>query len=301
MLAPVESVTHAHLVYALASELSDIRTNAAARVLDGGCGNGELMLAIHRHLPTLIDREIIISGFDVGGLRIQKSDFFESTSVNLCSGAPEVDWQRRLSLIDTKSEWPYPDESFDATVSNQVFEHVADLDLVLGEIARVLKPGGISLNLFPVRASIIEGHVGAPYAHRIASDDVRRSYLTFFAKFGLARLGPMRMAKGLEPAQFGATRSEYVATQTCYRSFRELAERAHRHGLTISYRWTPQFFLLKLGYVFGKDVTRMYLSSRRARFLEWLTFGILSRISSVTVLFRKEAVYDPNAANAGHL
>lgn len=37
---------------------------------------------------------------------------------------------------------PYADASFDAVVCVDVLEHVADLDAVLSEIARVLRPGG---------------------------------------------------------------------------------------------------------------------------------------------------------------
>jgi 2-polyprenyl-6-hydroxyphenyl methylase/3-demethylubiquinone-9 3-methyltransferase len=40
---------------------------------------------------------------------------------------------------------PYPDDYFDAVVCVDVLEHVADLNKVLTEVARVLKPGGLFL------------------------------------------------------------------------------------------------------------------------------------------------------------
>jgi 2-polyprenyl-6-hydroxyphenyl methylase/3-demethylubiquinone-9 3-methyltransferase len=40
---------------------------------------------------------------------------------------------------------PYPDAGFDAVVCVDVLEHVQDLDRVLAEVARVLKPGGLFL------------------------------------------------------------------------------------------------------------------------------------------------------------
>jgi len=51
-------------------------------------------------------------------------------------------------------------------IDNQVMEHVRDLDGVLGEIQRVLKPGGMVLNLFPDRSVWREGHCGIPFLHR---------------------------------------------------------------------------------------------------------------------------------------
>ncbi|MEM9010774.1 MAG: bifunctional 2-polyprenyl-6-hydroxyphenol methylase/3-demethylubiquinol 3-O-methyltransferase UbiG [Pseudomonadota bacterium] len=40
---------------------------------------------------------------------------------------------------------PYPDSAFDMVACVDVLEHVADLDKVLDEIARVLRPGGVFL------------------------------------------------------------------------------------------------------------------------------------------------------------
>ncbi len=40
---------------------------------------------------------------------------------------------------------PYADASFDAVVCVDVLEHVQDLDQVLAEVTRVLKPGGLFL------------------------------------------------------------------------------------------------------------------------------------------------------------
>ena len=44
---------------------------------------------------------------------------------------------------------PYPDNSFDFIVSYDVFEHVRDLEVVMSECSRVLRPGGCLLTVFP--------------------------------------------------------------------------------------------------------------------------------------------------------
>jgi SAM-dependent methyltransferase len=45
---------------------------------------------------------------------------------------------------------PYPDESFDVVISYDVLEHVEHPPSSVAEIWRVLRPGGLSLNVFPV-------------------------------------------------------------------------------------------------------------------------------------------------------
>lgn len=60
---------------------------------------------------------------------------------------------------------PFGPNRFDLVVSNQVFEHVEDLGVVLGEIHRVLAPGGVLLSLFPDRSVWREGHCGIPFLH----------------------------------------------------------------------------------------------------------------------------------------
>ncbi|MGA2880636.1 MAG: methyltransferase domain-containing protein [Bryobacteraceae bacterium] len=45
------------------------------------------------------------------------------------------------------TELPYPDNSFDAAVSTQVYEYVSDIPAALAELHRVLRPGGRALIL----------------------------------------------------------------------------------------------------------------------------------------------------------
>ncbi len=46
---------------------------------------------------------------------------------------------------------PYRGASFDAVVSSNVLEHVADLPGVLGELARVARPGAVFVHVLPTR------------------------------------------------------------------------------------------------------------------------------------------------------
>lgn len=117
------------------------------RVLDFGCGAGRLVQA---GLAAGLE----MAGADVyyGGSKTRE----EAAQSGLLG---TVIREIREGRID------FPDASFDLVVNNQVMEHVEDLDAVLREIHRVLKPGGTVLSVFPSRDVFREGHIGIPFAH----------------------------------------------------------------------------------------------------------------------------------------
>ena len=47
-----------------------------------------------------------------------------------------------VQIADLERSLPYPSDNFDIVISNQVIEHVPNIDLFLSEIHRVLKSGG---------------------------------------------------------------------------------------------------------------------------------------------------------------
>lgn len=52
--------------------------------------------------------------------------------------------------VCSQREIPYPNESFDIVLSHDVLEHVEDPRVTMAEIHRVLRPGGLSFNVFPL-------------------------------------------------------------------------------------------------------------------------------------------------------
>jgi SAM-dependent methyltransferase len=85
---------------------------APARVLDVGCGAGELTTAL------------AVEGYDVLGIDPR---------------APQGDRFRRVLLEDLNPE----EETFDAVVASHSLHHVRDLDQALDRIAALLRPGGV--------------------------------------------------------------------------------------------------------------------------------------------------------------
>lgn len=92
-------------------------------ILELGSGNGILA----RDLVGLVGSEGRVVGIDT-------SDFIISMARYIC---PEAEF-----LLADAQELPFEDASYDKVVAAQVFCFMQDVDKALGEVFRVLKPGG---------------------------------------------------------------------------------------------------------------------------------------------------------------
>jgi SAM-dependent methyltransferase len=139
-----------------------------ARALDFGCGEGQIVAAA---------REL---GHDAYGC-----DAYPPTWAHMAATAVARD---HIRWIGDDGLIPFPDGWFDIVTANQVFEHIPDFTKPLAEISRVLKPGGLFLNMFPTREVWREGHCDVPFAHRFLADERKlRRYLTFAHRLGFGR------------------------------------------------------------------------------------------------------------------
>ena len=124
-----------------------------ARVLDFGCGIGSSVKALRAR------------GYDAQG-----ADVFEywGRDFDLYWNArerPTGDYVQHLHVMGSNPyRLPFPDKYFDFAISNEVFEHVFNYPETFAEVARVLKPGAISVHRFPGPNYPIEGHINVPIA-----------------------------------------------------------------------------------------------------------------------------------------
>lgn len=102
-----------------------LEENPDAKVLDVGCGDGQKTIKFKRAIGNRN-----ITGIDglPGRLRAAKARGVEETVV-----------------ADLEKKWPLASSNFDVVISNQVIEHLADIDNFIQEIKRVLKPGGYAV------------------------------------------------------------------------------------------------------------------------------------------------------------
>lgn len=90
-------------------------------------------------ITPAIGKTGLSSGATVIGLDISPSALLKNCEVDL-----------RL-VADACKQWPFRDGSVDMVVSRSVMEHLPDTDMFARECRRVLKPGGVCVNLLPGR------------------------------------------------------------------------------------------------------------------------------------------------------
>jgi SAM-dependent methyltransferase len=179
--------------------------HARGPILDYGCGSGAVVVEGRRR-----------------GMEIEGAEVFYAGG----SGRETVEAQGLLGTVVHEIEdrrVPVEDGRYDLVVSNQVFEHVDDLDATLREIERVLRPGGSLLSMFPSRDVWREGHCGIPFLHRFASD----SRLAYHYARGMRRLGFGYYTDGRDADDWAANFIDWLDMYCFYRS-REEIERTYR-------------------------------------------------------------------------
>jgi SAM-dependent methyltransferase len=172
-----------------------------AKVLDFGCGDGTAVA------------EWQVAGFDAYG----------------CDKVLEQP-SERLRLIEQPYRLPFHDASFDFIVSNEVFEHVQEMDLAFSEIRRTLKPGGLSVHRFPARWNPIEVHTLVPLASVIA----RYRWIALWALLGVRN----RFQKGKPWREVAMDNTQYLRTQTNYPSRRRIRRLARRYFARVEFSET---------------------------------------------------------------
>jgi SAM-dependent methyltransferase len=186
--------------------LETIDPHHALRTVDYGCGGGELVVAGRA-------RGIQIWGTDVFYADGSDRDRVAETGL-LGDVVREIEGGRA----------PFADGEFDLLVSNQVLEHVRDLDAVIDEWARLIRSGGRFLALFPTRETLREAHVGVPMLHRFPPGRAREVYAT-----AVRRAGFGYHHRSLPPRAWAREAVDWVDSYTTYRPWRDVRASLARH------------------------------------------------------------------------
>lgn len=198
-------------------EITADRPRQAVRVLDLGCGRGGTV-------AWLVDQGWDGYGIDVDERYVRNGQvYFDS-----------VGETERLAVLDGQA-YPYPDEHFDVVISDQVFEHVEDLEFLAREVARVTQPAGKGLHIFPAKWRVREPHMLTPFAHWVPKGRARRAVIAAGLRSGLAapHFADRPLADRVE------IYNHFSTTETFYRSPNHIAQILGEAGLESDYRRAP--------------------------------------------------------------
>lgn len=150
------------------------------RVLEVGCGQGHLTI-------RLADRGIDIVGIDAN------------------SSAPGISGSDRVLFMKAEG-LDFGDAEFDAVVSVHAIEHIPALELAMAEMARVLKPEGRALFIYP--AEPIQGLYAVPTSMILHGTPFRAR------EVHCHKLTPMRVRDMLGPHGLVETHHEFNLVKT---------------------------------------------------------------------------------------
>ena len=262
---PLATLSAVHR-YLLDWSLKVAGSTSASRILDLGCGGADVVAAGRR------------LGLDIYGAEA----FYDGGSTRNAVAAKGLlgDVVRELD----EGRIAFASQSFDLVLSNQVFEHVEDLDLVLTEIERVLRPGGLLLCLFPSRDVLREGHIGIPLVHRLPPGGLRLHYTLILRRLGF---GYHKLAKS--PRRWAVEALEWIDRYTVYRPRDEILTSLSRRFSVEPLEQDYIRFRLGRHRPPGSTLAAALLMAMRQPLLARLGGWLVRKLAGLVLLARKES------------
>lgn len=187
-------------------------------VVDWGCGRGELTLWLRQQGYRAFGIDAGVEWIENGRVLARRRGL----------PAEEV-----LVTFDDSYRAPFPDQSVDFVSSDQVLEHVADLEAFVRETGRVLKPGGEALHVYPAHRQLIEGHLRMPLVQFLPKSALRYALIRACVAVGIE---PANWGLDDQPASVRARRYyEYSCANTFYRTPTEIGATFAAAGFEIDF------------------------------------------------------------------
>jgi len=209
--------------------------NQEMTILDWGCGRGRSVAYLRQH------------GYEAYGVDIDPEPIENAKELFLKRG---LDANEILTTLNGENKTRFPDNFFDFIFSWQVFEHVKNLDQVAAELARITKPGGVGLHVYPGHRYIVEGHLFMPFIHWLPKNKLRKIGIHLWLLLGKDPKWPQ--LEGKSKTEKAGVYYEYSINKTFYRSWRTVRNIFERNGWGVDFPFEHKLKKLGFFYTFTK-------------------------------------------------
>ncbi|HEY7244806.1 MAG TPA: class I SAM-dependent methyltransferase [Xanthobacteraceae bacterium] len=186
-------------------------------VLDWGSGRGEYVAWLRA------------AGYNAFGAEIRREAAERGKDLIRSRGH---DYDRLIRPIAPDCRTDLPAGFFHFVFTHYVLEHVADIDAVAREIARVTAPGGCGFHVYPGKLRPIEPHLFMPLVHWLPKRPIRKWAIRSCLACGIEpRWEWLAAASAASKAQ---AYYEFCNNETFYRPFRKVRHSFNRVGLEVT-------------------------------------------------------------------
>lgn len=196
----------------LRQHLSDLDPSEI-NILDWGCGRG-------RSVARLREK-----GFNAFGVEIDQRVMSKGFALLKRRGFDPDELLKPIECVED-----FAVDRFHLIFSEQVFEHVANLDEVAQLHADLTEDGGWGAHCFPAALNVWEGHLGMPIVHWLGQGESRRRWIKAMLAVGFGPSTPWPGVQGKSRREAAETYADYMATHTYYRDNLRIADVFERHG-----------------------------------------------------------------------
>lgn len=189
---------------------------SSLRVLDWGCGRGMTVI------------KLLQMGIDAYGVDIDPA--------TIRNGLPAMselglDGENRLICITPDCITPFTNSFFHVILSDQVFEHVSDINALTAELARLTCSEGEGLHSFPAKWCVIEPHLFIPIVHWLPKNQLR----FWWIRLMLNKIPIWKEVEDKSISERVETYYKYSLQKTYYRSLNQLKFYLKHHQFDVNF------------------------------------------------------------------
>lgn len=185
------------------------------KVLDWGCGRGRFVLWLREQ------------GYEAYGVDID----LEPVQNGLPLFAAKGHNGNYLRVLETDGKTNFENGFFDFVMTDNVLEHVSDLEKVVAEISRVTSSKGAGYHIFPAQRQLLEGHLFMPFVHWLPKNSLRKTLIRHYIKNG--REPHWKEVEDATPEKKTDVYYQYSINHLFYRSFSQIQKSFKEAGFRV--------------------------------------------------------------------